>query len=385
MHLFLNLNHRFPHYLLPDTSFIPSPSLIQTPLESDQRSCDKGQGENCQITTLLASDSDLLALCDNLTTDDLKTKTKEKANDFTTSELKNITKGSVKFVFINSYWTDNTILGGVDAGSASGQSDGQSLAPVIRVESGPGEGDSVLAIKLVNRGTVSLTSITGELNLPSGFQSVVSPRNKDTSVALSSFPTTNGGEVDAGQTFILYFPVKILQNAKVGKEYNAELTVHYFKDTDKRKTNLEIEKNAKESSHLELTNQCSDNDDNTNKTKSNTDRNIEGKTVHTRFDSKAQSLKIPFEFSGKVILDVIGSSQLQISSGNISTSPNTINVLSAIPGVGNRLKLVINNDGSASSYGGYRNSLGENRSRNKQQHHYTCYSRKHFKKCRSTI
>ena len=130
-------------------------------MESDQRSCDKGQGENCQITTLLASDSDLLALCDNLTTDDLKTKTKEKANDFTTSELKNITKGSVKFVFINSYWTDNTILGGVDAGSASGQSDGQSLAPVIRVESGPGEGDSVLAIKLVNRGTVSLTSITG--------------------------------------------------------------------------------------------------------------------------------------------------------------------------------------------------------------------------------
>ena len=287
-----------------------------------------------------------------MTTDDLKTKTKEKANDFTTSELKNITKGSVKFVFINSYWTDNTILGGVDAGSASGQSDGQSLAPVIRAESGPGEGDSVLAIKLVNRGTVSLSSITGKLDLPSGFQSVVSPRNKDTSVALSSFPTTNGGEVDAGQTFILYFPVKILQNAIVGKEYNADLTVHYFKDTDKRKTNLEVEKNAKESSHLELTNQCSDNDDNTNKTKSNTDRNIEGKTVHTRFDSKAQSLKIPFELSGKVILDVIGSSQLQITSGNISTSPNTINVLSAIPGVGNRLKLVINNDGSAAGYWG---------------------------------
>ena len=129
----------------------------------------------------------------------------------------------MKFIFINSYWTDNTVPGGVDAGSTSGQSDGQSLAPVIRVESGPGEGDSVLAIKLVNRGTVSLTSITGELDLPSGFQSVISPQNKDTSVALSGFPTTNGGEVDAGQSFILYFPVKILQNAKVGKEYSAEL------------------------------------------------------------------------------------------------------------------------------------------------------------------
>jgi len=334
-----------------DSFLLPSPSLIQSPLESNQASCDEGQGEGCAITKSLASGIDFLSVCGNMTTDDLKTKTKEKSKDFTTSEVKNITKGSVKFIFINSYWTDNTILGGVDAGSASGQSDGQSLAPVIRVESGPGEGESVLAIKLVNRGTVSLTSITGELDLPSGFQSVVSPRNKDTSVALSSFPTTNGGEVDAGQTFILYFPVKILQNAKVGKEYNAQLTVHYFKDTDKRKTNLEVEKNAKESSHLELTNQCSDNDDNTNKTRSNTDRDIDAKTVHTRFDSKSQTINVPFELSGKVILDVIGSSQLQITTGNVCPSSNTINVLSAIPGVGNRLKLVINNDGSAAATG----------------------------------
>jgi hypothetical protein len=336
----------------PDDSFpLPSPSFIQSPLESNQASCDEGQAEGCAITTSLASDIDFLSACGNMTTDDLKTKTKEKSKDFTTSEVKNITKGSVKFIFINSYWTDNTILGGVDAGSASGQSDGQSLAPVMRVESGPGEGESVLAIKLVNRGTVSLTSITGELDLPSGFQSVVSPRNKDTSVALSSFPTTNGGAVDAGQTFILYFPVKILQNAKVGKEYNAQLTVHYFKDTDKRRSNLEVEKTAKESSHLELTNQCSDNDGNTNKTKTNTDRNIDAKTVHTRFDSKSQTINVPFELSGKVILDVIGSSQLQITTENVSPSPNTINVLSAIPGVGNRLKLVINNDGSAAATG----------------------------------
>src|SRR6476646_4152000 len=333
-----------------DSFLLPSPSLIQSPLESNQASCDEGQGEGCATTKSLASGIDFLSVCGNMTTDDLKTKTKEKSKDFTTSEVKNITKGSVKFIFINSYWTDNTILGGVDAGSASGQSDGQSLAPVVRVESGPGEGESVLAIKLVNRGTVSLTSITGELDLPSGFQSVVSPRNKDTSVALSSFPTTNGGEVDAGQTFILYFPVKILQNAQVGKEYNAKLTVHYFKDTDKRKTNLEVKKNAKESSHLELNNLCSDNDDNTNKTKSNTDRNIDAKTVHTRFDSKSQTISVPFELSGKVILDVVGTSQLQ-NTENSSTSPNTFNVLSVIPGIGNRLNLVINNDGSAAATG----------------------------------
>ena len=48
---------------------------------------------------------------------------------------------------------------------------------------------------------------------------------------------------------------------------------------------------------------------------------------------------------------MIGSSQLQITTENVSPSPNTINVLSAIPGVGNRLKLVINNDGSAAATG----------------------------------
>src|SRR4029078_4532003 len=116
-----------------DSFMVPVPSLIDSRLESNQASCDNGQEEGCPIPTSSASDIDFLSVCGNLTTDDLKTKTKEKTKDFTTSEVKNITKGSVKFIFINSYWTDNTILGGVDAGSASGQSEGQSLAPVVRV------------------------------------------------------------------------------------------------------------------------------------------------------------------------------------------------------------------------------------------------------------
>ena len=76
-----------------DTFLCPSPSLIQSPLESNQASCDEGQGEGCQITTSLASDIDFLSVCGNLTTDDLKTKTKEKSKDFTTSEVKNYNKG----------------------------------------------------------------------------------------------------------------------------------------------------------------------------------------------------------------------------------------------------------------------------------------------------
>lgn len=61
-----------------DSFLLPSPSLIQSPLESNQASCDEGQGEGCPITTSLASDIDFLSVCGNLTTDDLKDKDKGK-------------------------------------------------------------------------------------------------------------------------------------------------------------------------------------------------------------------------------------------------------------------------------------------------------------------
>ena len=50
----------------------------------------KGKEKAVQITKSLASDIDFLSVCGNMTTDDLKTKTKEKSKDFTTSEVKNI-------------------------------------------------------------------------------------------------------------------------------------------------------------------------------------------------------------------------------------------------------------------------------------------------------
>ena len=49
-----------------DSFLLSSPSLIQSPLESNQASCDEGQGEGCQITKSLASDIDFLSVCGNL-------------------------------------------------------------------------------------------------------------------------------------------------------------------------------------------------------------------------------------------------------------------------------------------------------------------------------
>jgi hypothetical protein len=217
---------------------------------------------------------------------------------------------------------------------------------------GPGEGDSVLAITLVNRGFVSLTSITGELKLPPGFQSIVSLKNRDPSVAISSFPTTQDDQVDPGQTFILYFPVKILDNAKDGKTYNADLKIKYLKVTDESKTNLQIEKSTKSKSHLEIVDPCFDDDDNTNRTRTNIDRDINAKTVHTPFNSKSQTLQVSFRLSGKVIMDVIGvSKSTSVGSNLTSLSSGNINLISAVPGESNGIKLVIDNIGSASATG----------------------------------
>jgi hypothetical protein len=159
--------------------------------------------------------------------------------------------------------------------------------------------------------------------------------------------------VDPGQTFILYFPVKILDNTKVGKTYNADLKIKYLKVTDESKTNLQIEKSTKSKSHLEIVDPCSDdNDSNTNRTRTNIDRDINAKTVHTTFNSKSQTLQVSFRLSGKVILDVIGvSKSTSVGSNLTSLSSGNINLISAVPGESNGIKLVIDNIGSASATG----------------------------------
>ncbi len=89
-----------------------------------------------------------------------------KTKSTSSATFKNITDGPVRFQFVNSYWTDNTAPGGIDAGSSSDRTPASPLQPVIRQEVGPGEGNSILAVVLINRGFVDVTSIRGTLQLP---------------------------------------------------------------------------------------------------------------------------------------------------------------------------------------------------------------------------
>ena len=205
---------------------------------------------------------------------------------------------------MDSFFTDQTAQGSVIAETSSVSSGAQDIPPVSRQEVGPGEGDSMLAIVLINRGFSEVTSIRASLDFPPGFSANVSPKNVDNDTALATF----NGLVNAGQTFTLYFPVTISKDTIVGKEYAASLKIRYFNVAEQDEE-----------------------------------------------DTRDRTIKIPFKLSGKVILDAIPFS-VSVSSQSIN---NTFqdgklpfgSVVSLTPGEPNFVQTLIKNEGSASATG----------------------------------
>jgi hypothetical protein len=108
-------------------------------------------------------------------------------------------------VFLDAFWTDRTTAPPLGT-------------PLSKVEVGPGDGSSILAITLVNRGFSDITSVTGTLSLPSGFTS--------SSLISSQAVASYNGIVTAGNTFTLFFQVNVLDNALI-QNYNSSLKVEY--------------------------------------------------------------------------------------------------------------------------------------------------------------
>jgi hypothetical protein len=106
-------------------------------------------------------------------------------------------------VFLDAFWTDRT----------SPPEVGTSLQ---KVEVAPGDGTSILAVTLVNRGFSEITSIRGTLELPAGFSAAGATR------ALA----THNGIVSAGNTFTLFFQVNVSEMTRV-TDYTALLHVEY--------------------------------------------------------------------------------------------------------------------------------------------------------------
>ena len=207
--------------------------------------------------------------------------------------------GPVKFAFVDSFWTDYTSLGGVIASTSSESTTAQALPPVIKQEVEPGEGEAVLAVVLRNKGFADATSISGSLDLPSGFRALVTPEDVDSDTALASY----NGVVAAGQTFTLYFRVEITAESQVDREYTGELKIRYFKVAEQEDE-----------------------------------------------DTKSTTLGIPFRLTGKVILSTAVITTPS-STGTQGTESSLYPIVSADPGVVNPLRIEVSNNGSAFATG----------------------------------
>ncbi len=82
---------------------------------------------------------------------------------------------------------------------------------------------STLAVVLVNKGRSDITGVTGYLNLPKGFKPIAGKNNGTSQSVASAYSI-----VKSGDTFVLYFDMNVLKQAKVGG-YNTSLILKYTK------------------------------------------------------------------------------------------------------------------------------------------------------------
>src|SRR5690606_26953039 len=148
-------------------------------------------------------------------------------------------EGVVRFEFVDSFWTDSVALGSVAASTSSETVSVSPLPPAAKQETEPGEGEAILAIVLINRGSADATSIRASLDFPSGFNALVTPDDVDSDTVLTSY----NGVVEAGRTITLYFRVEITDDAEVDKEYEGDLRIRYVvvgQPEDTRSTTIEV-------------------------------------------------------------------------------------------------------------------------------------------------
>lgn len=112
-------------------------------------------------------------------------------------------------LFLEAYWTNKPT-------TTTTSSQSQVPDNPIKVEVGPGEGPSTLAVVLVNTGRSDITGITGDLTLPEGFKAIRGENDvKSENISVASYNSI----VKPGESFILYFTFEVLNNTQVGPYY----------------------------------------------------------------------------------------------------------------------------------------------------------------------
>jgi hypothetical protein len=117
--------------------------------------------------------------------------------------------------FLDAYWTNNP--------SGNSSTPPITNTPPPKTEVGPGDNVATLAVVLVNRGRSDITGVTGYLDLPTDFRPIAG-KNNGTSQSVAGYYSV----VKAGSTFVLYFDMSVLKQAKVGG-YSTSLNIKYTK------------------------------------------------------------------------------------------------------------------------------------------------------------
>src|SRR5215469_15952265 len=134
--------------------------------------------------------------------------------------------------FIDAYWAQNIAQSTVNSGSsisANGSFVSTTLPSPLRVQAGPGYGQAILAVVLSNTAFYAIGGITGYLTLPTGFTAATdglvsnSQTSQQPEIAIASYP----GTVQIGQTYTIYFKVRIGDTATVGN-HMSYLKLYYY-------------------------------------------------------------------------------------------------------------------------------------------------------------
>jgi hypothetical protein len=144
--------------------------------------------------------------------------------------------------FIDSYWAQNIAQSTVNSGSSlnsNGSFVSNTLPSPLQVQAGPGYGQAILAVVLSNTAFYAIGGINGYLTLPAGFTAATggsmansnlnqistgsSQTYRQPETAIAAFP----GSVQVGQTYTIYFKVKIGDTATVGGHL-ASLKLYYY-------------------------------------------------------------------------------------------------------------------------------------------------------------
>lgn len=115
--------------------------------------------------------------------------------------------------FLDAFWTDKRIS---EIGGTSSSGGAQSIN---KLEVAPGDGTSLLAVVLVNRGTSDITGVSGILRVPSGFSAAGSSGNPDATANFNAI-------VKSGDTFVLVFEVEVSNSARIGS-HSGSLQLQY--------------------------------------------------------------------------------------------------------------------------------------------------------------